>query len=355
MGSSAVCGEPLILALETSCDETAVAVVRGTSEVLASEISSQIAVHQPYGGVVPELASRNHMVRVRPLIEAALNSAGVALSAIDGFAATAGPGLASSLLVGNTVAKALAVSGNKPYFAINHIEGHLLSPFMGREEGVRRCVGLVVSGGHTLLVHVAGAGDYRLLGQTCDDAAGEAFDKVGKMLGLPYPGGPEIDRLAKSGNPAAFAFPRSMLHSGDFTFSFSGLKTAVLYQLPKLDGAWRDRLGDLCASFQEAVVDILAAKLLAAARACGERCVTASGGVSCNSRLRERLIQICQAENLELLLAAPQLATDNAAMIGYVAAIRWREDKPSAVEGDVNPNLALGAAPAGPGRVGIQK
>jgi N6-L-threonylcarbamoyladenine synthase len=329
----------VVLALETSCDETAVAVVQGNA-VLASEIASQIKIHQPYGGVVPELASRNHIVNVKPLVQAALKSAGLDLNGIDAFAATSGPGLASSLLVGNTVAKALAVSTRRPFLAINHMEGHLLSPFLSEKADPCPSVALIVSGGHTMIVDMKEVGDYELLGRTRDDAAGEAFDKVGKMLGLPYPGGPEIDRMSKSGNPDAFDFPRSMLHSGDFAFSFSGLKTSVLYRLPEVvDGVnW---LPDMCASFQEAVVDVLVEKTIAAAKHTGKDCVAASGGVTCNSRLRGQLTQRCAKEGLRLLMPSHALTTDNAAMIGYVAGLKFAEGFTSSVTADIDPNLAL--------------
>ena len=339
---------PTILAFETSCDETAVAIARGVESILASEVASQIAIHQPFGGVVPELASRNHNLALRPLVEKALKVANLQIGQIDAFAATSGPGLASSLLIGNTTAKALALATGKPFLAINHLEGHLLSPFMGTasgpsHSGVRPCVALIVSGGHTMLVHVRSgeARDYQLLGKTQDDAAGEAFDKVGKMLGLPYPGGPEIDKLASRGDPGAFDFPRSMLQSRDFTFSFSGLKTAVLYQLPKIEGSLEDRLPDVCASFQQAVVDVLVAKTIAAARACREQLVTISGGVSCNAALRRAFAERCRTENLELLIADPSVCTDNAAMIAYAAAIHFAEGRSSSLESDIDPNLPL--------------
>jgi N6-L-threonylcarbamoyladenine synthase len=331
---------PLILALETSCDETAAAITRGDS-ILVSSLTSQIALHQPFGGVVPEIASRNHLVRIRPLIETALTTADVTLADIDAFAATAGPGLASSLLIGNTVAKALALAHRRPFLAINHLEGHLLSPFLGRAEGVQPCVALIVSGGHTLLLHCRGVGDYSLLGRSRDDAAGEAFDKIGKMLGLPYPGGPQIDRLAGSGNPAAFDFPRAMLHSGDFMFSFSGLKTAVLYALDKLERPLDPHLHDLCSSAQAAIVDVLVAKTLAAVRATGERRIAVSGGVACNRALRAAFTTICAGKNIDLLLARPDLTTDNAAMIAYVAGFHFEQGRRSRLEEDVDPNLAL--------------
>src|SRR5215207_2355631 len=312
--------DQLVFALETSCDETAVAILRGDT-LLASEVASQIALHAVYGGVVPEVASRNHLKALRPVLNAALQKAGVALVDIDVFAATRGPGLATSLMIGLSAAKGLAVGFGKPFIGINHIEGHLLSPFFGRG-GVRPAIGLVVSGGHTLLVEISALGQYRLLGQTRDDAAGEAFDKVGKLLGLPYPGGPNVNRLAKEGDPARFDFPRSMVDSDDFAFSFSGLKTSVRYLLPRLGEL---PLADVCASFQEAVVDVLVAKTMRAAKTTGHRVVAVSGGVSCNTRLREKLALRCAKDGLELLIAEPSLCTDNAAMIGYVAALRAAE------------------------------
>lgn len=330
----------LVLALETSCDETAVAVLRGET-LLASEVASQIPLHQEYGGVVPEVASRNHLTQLRPVLNLALRNAAVQLSDIDAFAATRGPGLATSLMIGASAAKGLAVGFRKPFIAVNHIEGHLLSPFFGTPEGVVPAVALVVSGGHTMLVEIAGVGDYRLLGHTKDDAAGEAFDKVGKLLGLPYPGGPNVNRMAEEGDVAKFDFPRSMIDSGDFNFSFSGLKTSVRYLLPKLGEL---PLPDLCASFQEAVVDILVTKTLKAARTCRKRVVAVSGGVSCNSRLRERLQAECNRFGIRLLLAEPALCTDNAAMIGYVAALKLAQGETSPLSADIDPNLRLVSA-----------
>jgi N6-L-threonylcarbamoyladenine synthase len=276
---------PVVMAIETSCDETAVAILAGHDTLLASEVASQVALHQPYGGVVPEVASRNHLTQLRPLVCRALEKAGIGLEDIDLFAATSGPGLATSLMLGVSTAKGLAIAAGKPWLAVNHLEGHLLSPFFGSAEGVEPCIALVVSGGHTLLVEIEETGKYRLLGRTQDDAAGEAFDKVGKLLGLPYPAGPEIDKMAVGGDRARFDFPRSMLHSGDHNFSFSGLKTSVRYMLPKLQG---ENMHDICASFQEAIVDVLVRKTINAARARGRKLVAVSGGVSCNSRLRER-------------------------------------------------------------------
>jgi N6-L-threonylcarbamoyladenine synthase len=336
-----------VLAIETSCDETAVAVARGArGEIVASAISSQIDLHRPYGGVVPELASRNHNLHLRPLIDRVLAEAGITPADLDVVAATSGPGLASSLLIGNTTAKAIALALRKPFFAINHLEGHLLSPFIGAPGGVRPNLALIVSGGHTLLVHTRAPGDYTVLGSTRDDAAGEAFDKVGKMLGLPYPGGPEIDRRARrpGADRAAFDLPRSMIDSGDFQFSFSGLKTSVFYLLQKLPTPLGEKtVDDLCASFQEAVIDVLVAKTLAAAQVTGEKLVTVSGGVSCNSRLSEAMTAACAGHNLELKFAEAAHSTDNAAMIAFAAAIKQGMiSDPTGLDQDIDPNLGLG-------------
>ncbi len=325
-----------ILAVETSCDETAIAILRD-GELLASEVASQIALHAATGGVVPEVAARDHLRTLRPTLNAALAKAGVTLDGVDAFAATRGPGLATSLMIGLSVAKGLAVGFGKPFLGVNHMEGHLLSPFFKRG-GVRPAIGLIVSGGHTMLVEIEKVGSYRLLGQTQDDAAGEAFDKVGKLLGLPYPGGPNVNRIARVGNTTAFDFPRSMIHSDDFAFSFSGLKTSVRYLLPKLGEV---PLADVCASFQEAVVDVLVAKTIRAAQVTGRRVVAVSGGVSCNTRLREKLTAACAQRGLELLLAEPLLCTDNAAMIGYVASLRLSMGDASPLTVEIDPNLRL--------------
>lgn len=334
------CRMSAILALETSCDETAAAICTTEGELLASRIASQAEIHRQYGGVVPEVASRNHIVHVRPLVEQVLADAGLTLREITAFAATSGPGLVSSLLIGTSMAKALAVAERKSFLAVNHMEGHLLSPFM-RSGVIRPNLSLIVSGGHTMLVRVQGVADYQLVGRTRDDAAGEAFDKIAKMLGLPYPGGPEIDKQARAGNPAAIAFPRTMLADKNFEFSFSGLKTAVLYELPKLDLTDPHTLPDVCASVQEAIVDVLVEKLVAAARTYREKLVTVSGGVSCNRRLREKLTERCQREKLELLLAQPEHSTDNAAMIAFTAAQHHRLGRSSPLDADVDPNLPL--------------
>lgn len=329
-----------ILALETSCDETAVAILRrrdgcSATELLANEVASQVAAHQKYGGIVPEIASRNHLVHVPRLLKRATRDAKIKMSQIDAFAATSGPGLASSLMIGASIAKGLAIGFNKPYLAINHLEGHLLSPFFG-DGDVKRNVSLIVSGGHTMSTFVRGLADYQLIGHTVDDAAGEAFDKVAKMLGLGYPGGPEIEKHARGGDPEQFDLPRSMLDSENF--SFSGLKTAVRYLLPKLQGNF---LADLCASFQQAIVDVLVRKTITAAKEYDVDLATMSGGVSCNLELRRQLADACAREGFEFKTAEAWLCTDNAAMIAFAALLRLRAGFESKATEEIDPNLGL--------------
>jgi N6-L-threonylcarbamoyladenine synthase len=361
-----------VLALETSCDETGVAILRGRngdsrSELLASEVASQIAAHEKYGGIVPEIASRNHLIYAPRLLDRAASLANIDLSEVDAFAATSGPGLASSLMIGASIAKGLAIGFAKPYLAINHLEGHLLSPFFGGGIGIlpitgtsvgSRChVSLIVSGGHTMLVRVQGLGDYKLIGRTVDDAAGEAFDKVAKMLGLGYPGGPEIEKHARGGDPNRFDLPRSMPESENF--SFSGLKTAVRYLLPKIVGRFCETpdqeqrptqtpyklddhvLADLCASFQQAIIDVLVCKTIAAAQKYRVDLVTVSGGVSCNQELRRQLGEACAREEFEFKNAEPWLCTDNAAMIAFAGLLRLQAGFQSEVTEEIDPNLAL--------------
>lgn len=338
------CSREFVLAIETSCDETAVAICDADGSILVSRVASQVALHAPYGGVVPELASRNHSADLKPLVSATLKEAGLEWGDISIVAATSGPGLASSLLIGDTTAKAVAAALDCPFYSINHMEGHLLSPFIEDGCEIPPHTALIVSGGHTLLIEVHAVGKYTILGSTKDDAAGEAFDKVGKMLELPYPGGPQISRRAERGNPAAFDFPRSMLDSGDDEFSFSGLKTSVRYLIDKQPRPLGDGvLNDICASFQAAVVDVLVGKLRRAARRSGAACVAVSGGVSCNSNLRERCREFAEREGLVLRLATPDYSTDNAAMIAFAAAARRRAGVPrSPLNTDINPNLRLG-------------
>ncbi|MDF1712629.1 MAG: tRNA (adenosine(37)-N6)-threonylcarbamoyltransferase complex transferase subunit TsaD [Akkermansiaceae bacterium] len=336
----------MILAIESSCDETAVAIIRRedqTPKLLSSLISSQIEIHREYGGVVPEVACRNHAQRIRPLVQQALDDAGVTLEDITAFAATRGPGLASSLLVGLAYAKGLAASSGKPFFGINHMEGHLLSPFL--EEGaIPPHLGLIVSGGHTMLIDVQAHGQYQLIGRTIDDAAGEAFDKVGRMLKLPYPGGPEIEKHAREGDPKAFAFPRAHLKDTPFHFSFSGLKTAVLYQLQKLDEP-QTHLADICASFQAAVIDALVKKTIKAARQNGHTLITLSGGVACNRTLQEALTVAAQNVGIGVQPTPPSLTTDNAGMIAFAALLASENRPADPLDIGINPNLALATIP----------
>jgi len=347
-----------ILGVETSCDETSAAVVRDGREILSNVISSQIALHRPYGGVVPELASRHHLQLIDSVINQALAEAGTAIEEIDAVAATYAPGLASSLLVGLNAAKGIAFATGKPFIGINHLEAHLYSPLLvppwnssalQRSNDLFPMVSLIVSGGHTILVQATAVGEHEVLGQTVDDAAGEAFDKVAKLLGLGYPGGPEIESLAEQGNPSAIAFPRSMLDDPTDNFSFSGLKTAVLYYLRKRGSApqpspisHEPSVSDICASFQEAVVDVLVGKMIRAATKCGVQTVSASGGVSVNRRFREKLGAACIRHGWQLLLAPPGLCTDNAAMIAALAYHKLRDGQRSEYALDVFPSIGLG-------------
>jgi len=333
---------PILLAIETSCDETAAAVLRDFDGILAHEIFSQAEIHSQFGGVVPEVASRNHLVSAPLVIDQALENAGLKIRDLDAIAATTGPGLASALLVGAAAAKGLCIGAGKPFLAINHIEGHLLSPFFGCEK-IPPHTAMVVSGGHTLLLDVEGFGQYRLLGRTLDDAAGEAFDKVAKLLGLGYPGGIEIDRLAKSGNPSRFDFPRGMIDSGDLDFSFSGLKTAVRIFLEKNRPPEIDGLPDLCASFQAAVTDVLLAKLFKAAKQNNRQVVSLSGGVSANSSLRSRAIQRAAELGLEIHFPPAGLLTDNALMIAFAAAHHLAAGHRSSLDLEITPNFRAGA------------
>ena len=350
-----------VLGIETSCDETSAAVV-ADGQILSNVISSQIELHRPYGGVVPELASRRHLELIQSVIQAALQEAGLAIRDLDAIAATYGPGLASSLLIGLNTAKGIALAAGKPFIGINHLEAHLYSPLLNRGTGVPPLadpnrqseqrpshlpmIALIVSGGHTILAHVTGIGQHVILGQTVDDAAGEAFDKVAKLLQLGYPGGPEVDRLAKTGNPRAIAFPRSMLDEPGYNFSFSGLKTSVLYYLRKQTAPVTERqaLADICASFQEAVVDVLAGKLLRAADEYRVGTISLAGGVSINSRLREKLTGECARRSLQLLLAPAQLCTDNAGMIAALADHKLSAGLRSPFSLEVAPSAGLGVA-----------
>lgn len=306
----------LLLAIESSCDETSAAVVRDGRHALSNIVATQIDVHARYGGVVPELASRKHVEAIHPVIEEALAEAGVTLEQIEGLVVTRGPGLVGALLVGLSTAKALAFALQIPLVGVHHMEGHILAPLLEGEVAFPY-LALAVSGGHTHLYRVDGIGRYQTLGRTLDDASGEAFDKVAKLLGLPYPGGVVIDRLAKSGNPEAIPFPRPLLHQDNCNFSFSGIKTAVLNYVQKQTGPIAgSHLEDLAASFQAAVVEVLCRKSLRAARAEGLHRVVVAGGVACNSGLRAGMKALETGEGLQVIFPSPGLCGDNAAMLG---------------------------------------
>jgi len=304
-----------VLGIETSCDETAAAVVEDGRRALSDVVSTQIEIHRRWGGVVPELASRNHVVQIMPVVDEAVARAGGA-GAVDAVAVTSGPGLVGALLVGVQVAKALALAWEKPLVGVNHLEGHLLAAFLGEAPPTFPFLGLVVSGGHTSLYEARAFGDYRLLGQTRDDAAGEAFDKGAKLLGLPYPGGVAIDTLARAGDPKAVRFPRAVVKGADLAFSFSGLKTALLHHVRKHGLPEGQALSDLCASYQEAIVGALVQKAIRAARRFQLPTLVLAGGVAANSRLRAAAADAAAGyDDLRLVVPAAKLCTDNAAMI----------------------------------------
>lgn len=338
-----------LLAIETSCDETSAAVARD-GQPLSNIVSSQAALHAEYGGIVPELATREHLRHLMPAVRQALREAGTTVQDLDAVAATQGPGLPSALMVGLKAAQALAFSARKPFLGIHHHEAHLYSPWIAGDppradfDQFQPSVSLIVSGGHTLLVHVRAEFKHRVLGATADDAAGECFDKIGKLIGLPYPGGPEIDRLAARGNPKAFNFPRPMLHGSGDDFSFAGLKTSVRYFLEKNPGALESapRLHDFCASVQAAIVEVLTTKTVRAAERLGVRCVTASGGVICNSALRKELANACRPAGLSLRLADKRYSTDNAVMIGILAERKFASGNfQTSLDAEIEPSWAL--------------
>ena len=308
--------EKLTLGIETSCDETSAAVLRGTRELLSSVIATQIPIHQKYGGVVPEIASRNHILSILPVVEQALEEANVRLVDIDQIAVTYGPGLVGALLVGVSAAKSLAFSLGVPLIGVNHLEGHIFANFLATLQLTPPFMALVVSGGHTALVDVADYETFRQMGRTRDDAAGEAFDKVARVMGLPYPGGPEIDRLAREGDPAAIDFPRALAQEGNYEFSFSGLKSAVLNYInsEKMKGHALKK-ADIAASFQSAVVEVLVHKAFEAIREAGRDTLVLAGGVAANAALEKRLRMVAEAERIRYLYPPPRLCTDNAAMI----------------------------------------
>jgi N6-L-threonylcarbamoyladenine synthase len=338
-----------VLAFETSCDETSAAVVH-QGRLLSNVISSQIRLHAEYGGVVPELAAREHLRNILPVARAALQQAGMKPDALKAVAATQGPGLPGALLIGVKAAQSFAYAVRRPFFGVQHHEAHLYSPWIHGQSpqadfaDFEPNVSLIVSGGHTMLVHVEGVLKHKLLGSTVDDAAGECFDKVGKLIGLPYPAGPQIDRLAEQGNPKAYEFPRPMLKEANDDFSFSGLKTSVRYFLrdhPQLL-VEEQALRDLCASVQSAIVEVLVVKTLRAAKRLQVGCVTASGGVTCNRALRSQLAEACRSNGFKLRLADPALCTDNAGMIAVLAERRMEsQGRAGSLDSDIMPNWSL--------------
>lgn len=340
-----------VLGIESSCDETGVALVRsegtGVPRLLSHALHSQIDMHQAYGGVVPELASRDHIRRVLPLTRQVMAEAGLRFEDVDLVAFTRGPGLAGALLVGAGVACALAAALDRPTLGVHHLEGHLLSPFLSADPPQFPFVALLVSGGHTQLMQVDGVGDYRMLGETIDDAAGEAFDKSAKLLGLGYPGGPALSRMAAFGDPAAFALPRPLLHNGNLDFSFAGLKTAVLTQVRKLGSnvCEQDR-ANLAASTQAAIVEVLVKKSMRAVREAGVDRLVVAGGVGANSELRAQLYAACRKVRVRVHYPELDLCTDNGAMIAMAAAMRLQAGRATPSRDyafDVKPRWALQA------------
>lgn len=335
--------QTIILALETSCDETSAAIVAGGRTVLSNVISSQVPVHQKFGGVVPEIASRKHIENVIPVVDQSLKEAGIALAEVDAIGVTYGPGLVGALLVGVAAAKALSFATGKPLVGVNHLEGHIFANFLAHHDLKPPFVALVVSGGHTSLVRVADYNSLELLGQTRDDAAGEAFDKIARVMGLPYPGGPEIERLAKAGNPEAIRFPRALAGQDNFEFSFSGLKSAVLNYLNSAQQRGETiSYEDVAASFQQTVTETLINKSLMAVERCAADKLVLAGGVAANTQLRERLAKRCAETSIRLYYPPLALCTDNAAMIASRAYYKYTAGMLSDLKLNAVPSLRLG-------------
>ena len=333
----------LILAIESSCDETAAAVVKNGREVLSNVINTQIAIHTEYGGVVPEIASRKHIENINPVIRKALEDAGVTLDDIDAIGVTYGPGLVGALLVGVAEAKAIAFAKNKPLVGVHHIEGHISANYVENKELEPPFVALVVSGGHTHLVKVNDYGEYEIVGRTRDDAAGEAFDKVARAIGLGYPGGPKIDKLAKEGNPDAIEFPRAHVDDAPYDFSFSGIKSAVLNYINSANMQGKEiNHADVAASFQKAVVDALVSRAVRLAKECGMDKLAIAGGVASNSALRAAIQEECTKNNISFYSPSPVLCTDNAAMIGAAAYYEYIKGIRHGYDLNAIPNLKLG-------------
>lgn len=331
----------VVLAIETSCDETAASVVMGGNDVLSSIVSSQIDIHARFGGVVPEVASRAHLESLIPVVNSAVEEAGILPQRIDAVAATAGPGLIGALLVGVSAAKALSLVWDKPFIGVNHLEAHLYAGLLDDPTLEFPLVVLLVSGGHTMIIEMRGHGDYTILGRTIDDAAGEAYDKVARYLNIGYPGGPVIDKLSTEGDPNAIEFPRAMLHDG-LDVSFSGLKTSVINYVrknPEVSNA------DIAASFQEAVVDVLCVKTIKAAQQVGAKGIVLGGGVSANSSLRAQMTERGNAAGFKVALPSRAMCTDNAAMIAAAAWHRLKSDGPMTLACGAYPNLKLSDVP----------
>lgn len=333
----------LILAIESSCDETAAAVVKNGREVLSNVINTQIAIHTEYGGVVPEIASRKHIENINPVIKKALEDAGVTLDDIDAIGVTYGPGLVGALLVGVAEAKAIAFAKNKPLVGVHHIEGHISANYVENKELEPPFVALVVSGGHTHLVKVNDYGEYEIVGRTRDDAAGEAFDKVARAIGLGYPGGPKIDKLAKEGNSDAIEFPRAHVDDAPYDFSFSGIKSAVLNYINSANMQGKEiNRADVAASFQKAVVDALVSRAVRLAKECGMDKLAIAGGVASNSALRAAVQEESAKNNIKFYSPSPVLCTDNAAMIGAAAYYEYIKGVRHGYDLNAVPNLKLG-------------
>jgi N6-L-threonylcarbamoyladenine synthase len=327
----------VVLAIETSCDETAAALVEDGRKVLSSVVSSQVDMHAAFGGVVPEVAGRAHVELLTPVVTEALRRAGIDGGGVDAVGATVGPGLIGSLLVGMSAAKAYSLAWGVPFVGVNHMEGHLHAAFLEDPDLAMPAVVLLVSGGHTMLVHMLSGGRYRRLGSTIDDAAGEAYDKVARFLGLGYPGGPHIDRLAAEGDRTIVSFPRGLRGEG-YNFSFSGLKTSVVTYVRKHPDV---STPDVCAAFQEAVVDVLVEKTRRAAADVGSRSICIGGGVAANSALREAIVSAAEADGRSAFIPSRSMCTDNAAMVGATAWYRLRSDGPSPLDTAADPNLSL--------------
>ncbi|MDF2511873.1 MAG: gcp [Herbinix sp.] len=335
--------DTLILAIETSCDETAAAVVKNGREVLSNIISSQIELHKLYGGVVPEIASRKHIEKINQVIEEALTEANVTLEDVDAIGVTYGPGLVGALLVGVAQAKAISFARNKPLVGVHHIEGHVSANYIENKELEPPFLCLIVSGGHTHLVLVKEYGVYEIIGRTRDDAAGEAFDKVARAIGLGYPGGPKIDKLSREGDKKAITFPRAQIEGAPYDFSFSGLKSAVLNHINSCEMKKEEiHAADIAASFQEAVIDVLVTKTILAAKNFGMKKVALAGGVASNSHLREAMAAACKENKLEFYHPSPIFCTDNAAMIGAAAYYEYLKGTRAGLDLNAVPNLKIG-------------